>query len=871
MKNTPKLITALLGAMVIATTWSASNLPLADEVAEQIAREILKKMTLEEKVSLCGGCATMYLNALPRVGIDREWSYNDCGHAMKPEHNRDFWGYIEGVDDSSTALPCISALASTWNVKLAEKHGHVMGEQMRARDKSQMLGPGINIMRNPLCGRNWEYMSEDPFLTGKMVAPLIKAVQSHGMAATPKHFCLNSQELNRFDSAMTIDDRTLNEIYLPAFKAAIEDGGALSIMSAYNRVNGTFCSENSYLQKAVLRERWGFKGTIITDWGGQHSCDNAVMNGGGTETDAGRNVKHLTNFYGKEGEDKLPLATAVKEGRIPEATVDAMVMHQLFVMAKAGFLTGQQDKGERLTKKHQNAALKIGEEAIILAKNEKNELPLKKEAMKNIVIFGQIADLEQAQLGSSCECHTLYEITFLEGLKKYLGKDCKFTKYPLGREGGDNNLQLIDHLKLETFDPNGADAFAERAWERRHFRNGKELKLTYSKNPNGKWDHNASVFGTGEVDEGDTIEWKSSIKAPESGEFAFMVEQSNYSSATIEVAGKTIVDHQPGKAKGVITLNKGVSTLIIFRFHVGPAANFCHFGWIPPSARGDTPERIMRSVEKADAILVFTGTTMGFGQAKETEGSDRPNMKSAPGHDEAIAEILSWKKPNTIVVMRTGSAIESPWLKDCPSLFITSYLGQEAGRALARTLFGDVNPSGKLTYSWPKRYADTPTGYFGERAYNATNSVFLEGVFVGYRWYEKREIEVDFPFGHGLSYTTFEYGDAQVKAVKSGKGGWKVTVPVKNTGDRAGAEVVQLYVAPPKSKVERPLKELKGFKKVFLKPGEMKEVSIELGREALGYWDTLESGFVVEEGEYEVLLGSSSQDVRTRGWLEPTH
>ena len=867
MKNTGVFLSmAVVGGLMTVAAMSdvasAATLPLPDEAAEKLAREKLAVLTLEEKTSLCALCATMYLNAIPHAGIDREWSFNDCGHTMKPEHNRDRWGYVEGVDDRSTALPCISALASTWNPALAEAHGHVMGEQMRSRDKSQMLGPGINIIRNPLCGRNWEYMSEDPAVVVKMVPPLVRAVQSHGVAITPKHYCLNGQELNRFDSSMTIDDRALEEIYLPGFAAAVRDGGALSIMTAYNRVNGTFCSENSYLQKAILRERWGFKGMIVTDWGGQHSCDNAIMNGGGIEANCGRGVHYLCDFYGTHGKDRYPLATAVKEGRVPVAAVDEAALHTLFTMAKTGFFTGEQDKGSRLTEAHRDVAVKIGEEAIVLAKNAKGVLPLDKAKTKKIVVFGQIADLEQAQLGSSCECHIVREITFLKGLEDYLGADCEITSYPLGSEGGDGNPMPIDHLILETFDPNGADAFAERAWERRHYRGGKELSLVYDKTTEAGWKHNASVPGEGPVDLGDTIEWKSSLVAPENGEYEFLAEQSNYSTVSIEVGGKTLVDHMSGKVKGVITLQKGASCPVAFRFHVGDAVNNCRFGWMVPSARRDTPEKVKAAVVAADAVLVFTGTTMGFGRAKETEGSDRPDMKAAEGHDEEIAKILSWGKPNTVIICRTGSAIELPWLEKCDTMLITSYLGQEAGRPMAKALFGEVNPSGKLTYSWPKVYADSPTGRFGERAYNPTNSIFLESIYVGYRWYEKRAISVDFPFGHGLSYTRFDYG--AFDSAPKGEGEWNVKVAVRNAGERDGAEVVQLYTAQINPEIDRPLKELRNFRKIFLKAGAAEAVDFKVTARDFAYFDVLSRKFRADPGEYEILVGSSSADIRAR-------
>jgi len=517
-------IVAVVAAVVLGNSAAAARL-LPDGEAERIAREKLAKMTLEEKVSLCGLCATMYLNTIPRVGIDREWAFSDGSHGLKPEHNRDRWGYIAGVDDRSTALPCMSALASTWNRDLAATQGDVMGSQMRSRDKDQMLGPGLNVMRNPLCGRNWEYMSEDPFVISQMAVPLIQAAQSHGIACTPKHYCLNNQELNRFETCSTVDSRALHEIYLPGFEAAVK-GGVLSIMTAYTSYNGTYCSENSYLQKALLREQWGFKGTIVTDWGAQHSCDKAVLNGGGIEANCGSNVTYITDFYGTKGSDKYPLATAVKEGRVPEAVVDEMAMRTLYVMAKTGFFSGTQDKGERLVERHREAARAIGEEAIILAKNDKGVLPLEKAKARKLVVFGQVARLKQAEFGSSCECHIVEEISFLDGLKEYLGGSCEIAYYPLGGEVGEEN------------------------------------------------------------------------KAADEGEKGYDIG-------------------------GIVALT---------------------------AARKEprVPLAELRSeCAAADAVLVFTGTTLGFGQANETEGEDRPNMKCAPGHDEEIAEILSWKLPRT--------------------------------------------------------------------------------------------------------------------------------------------------------------------------------------------------------------------------------
>ena len=851
MNGTTLKITMAALAVSAATGTQAM---LTDDEALKAAREVLAKMTLEEKCSLMGGCATMYLNAIPRVGINREWSFNDSTHGMKPEHRRDWWGYVDGVDDRSTCLPCQSALAATWNVALAAKHGHVMGEQMRARGKDQMLGPGVNIVRTPLCGRNWEYISEDPCLNAKMVVPLIRAAQSHGLATTVKHFCLNDQELNRFKVNVNVDDRTLNEIYLPAFRAAIKEGGSLAIMTSYNKVNGIHASENAYLQKAVLRDRWGFKGEIVTDWGGQHSCDFAVLNGCGIEMNCGREIKYLTDFYGTVSSNRFPLATAVREGRVPEAAVDEAVLHTLYVMAKTGFLNGTQEKGERLTERHQRICRDIGEEAIVLAKNAKGVLPLDRKATRKVVLIGAFADLEVAHLGSSCECHPAYEITPFKGLREYLGDKVEIVRFPLGAEAGDEKPMEIDNLMLETVDPNGGDAFVIRAWEYEQVRGGKTIKKGYEKYPKGDWKYNCSEAGKGPVLEGDVLKWTARVKAPETGCYSILVDQGQYSSARIELDGKALFDWNAERTRATCNLEKGGVYTFSMQLKVGPAQNNCLFGWIPPSSQKISPAEKRRRCAEADAVIVFTGTSMGWGRAKETEGEDRPNMLEPLGHDEEIAEILSWKLPKTVVVNRSGSAMEMPWEPACDTLVIHSYLGQEAGRPLARVLFGAVNPSGKLPVSWPRKLSDTAPAMLD--AYNPTNVTYAERFYVGYRWHDRKGIAPMFPFGHGLSYTTFDYGPVTVT------NGNRVSVTVTNTGKVKGKETVQFYAAYPGAKVERCVKELKGFAKVTLKPGESKAVKFSVSSRDLAYWDEFAHCFRTDAGDYEILVGASSADIR---------
>ena len=713
-----------------------AGLPLSDEYARAKAEEVKGKLSLEQKVSLLGGCATMYLKAIPEAGIYREWAMSDCSHTMKPEHGRADWPYVQGVDDRSTALAPLSALGCTWNRGLATLHGHVMGEQMRALNKDQMLGPGVNINRTPLCGRNWEYMSEDPYLVSQMVVPLIQAVQSHGIAATVKHFAVNNQELARNSVDTLVDERTLHEIYFPAFRAAIREAGSLCLMTAYNKFNGVHCSENAYLQRGILRDRWGFMGQIVTDWGGQHSTVPAALNGGNLEMDRGKGIRYFTDYYGT---GKFPLLEAVKNGDVPEATVDEMVLHLLYAMAKTGFFEKAQDKGERLTEKHQQAARTIGEEAIVLLKNEKGVLPLDKASVRTVAVVGLAADLKQAHLGCSCESHPLYEITPLAGLREYLGDGVKVDIYPLGASERNADVAKVSKEQLEL----------------------------------------------------------------------------------MRIAGGSFTDFGEGQKRLVV-----------------PA---------------DAVEKACRA---ADVVIVFTGTTMGYGRAHETEGGDRPDMSLPPGHDEEIAKILSWNLPKLVVVNRSGAFSELPWADRCATLVHMPYLGQEAGRPLARTLFGDVNPSGKLTATWPRRLADTAVSQMG--TYNGKKVIYNERFYVGYRWFDEKGIAPLFPFGYGLSYTTFAYGKAQVAAAD---GGWTVTVPVTNTGKVAGKEVVQLYVEPVEHKVERVKKELKGFVKLALEPGETRAASLAVTPRAFAYYDVLTHRWRTLAGAYRLRVGGSSADL----------
>ena len=709
---------------------------LDDASAIKAARETLAKMTLEEKVLLTGGSGTMTLSAIPRVGIEKEWTMSDNSSTVRPQMNRWDWGYTSPRSEN-TKLPSLSALASTWDPEMARLHGEVLGAEMRDRGVDELLGPGVNIARTPLNGRNWEYLGEDPCLAARMCVPMIRGVQSYDVAATVKHFCLNDQEWNRNTVDTHCDLRTLHEIYLPAFRAAVQEAGVLCVMTSYNKIDGLWASENKYLQTGILRDQWGFKGLLETDWGGQHSNEFSANSGGGIEMDRGDHIVH--HFNPKKG--TYPLADAVKAGKVSEATVDEMALHVLYVMAKTGFLTGAPRRaGERNTKRHQEIARLIGEESVVLAKNEKGVLPLDAKSVRKILVVGKNAAERQCHKGCSAEGTVPYEVTFVDGLKARLGKDAEIVLKPIPR------------------------AAAKKATK-------EELE--------------AVARAGGHVEAG----------------------------AKADDASKAQLDEIKALALA------------------------------------------------SDATIVFTGTELGYDGNMESEGRDRANMLTDPGEDESIAAILSWNAKNTVVISRAGTPVGYTWTDAAKTMLMSSYLGMEEGSALARVVFGDVNPSGKLCHTWPKRYEDTGVAQMG--TYNGKEVVYNERFYVGYRWFDHKGIEPMFPFGHGLSYTKFDVSSVGVEGAKDG--GWTVSAKVTNTGKVAGREVVQVYVAYPDAKVERCVKDLRGFAKTkLLAPGESETVRIPIAIRDLAYFDELDHRFVTDAGRYELLVGTSSRDIRGR-------
>jgi len=713
------------------------ELPAADclaDAAEERARETLRRLTLDEKTLLLAGSGTMTLPAIPRVGIDREWTMSDSSSTVRPAMSRWSWNYEE-PKSQNTKLPSLSALAQTWDVEWARRHGEVLGAECRDRGVDQLLGPGVNIMRNPLCGRNWEYLGEDPVLAAKLCVPFIRGVQSYGVAATVKHYCLNNQELARGTVDTHVDERTLNEIYLPAFRAAVKEAGVLSVMTSYNKIDGIWASENKYTQNGILRERWGFRGMLVTDWGGQHSTAFAALNGGGVEMARGDKIKYICEPVS----NRFPLAEAVRRGDVPAATVDEMALHTLYVMAKTGFLSGAPRRtGARNTPAHQRAARDEGAESIVLLKNGKGLLPLDAASLKKVLVIGAGADVKQCDKGCSGEGNVPYEVTLFAALANRLpGAEVKLMPF----------CAKVEHAATDT----------------------------------------SNAVATG----------------------------------------------------GHVELKKGE-------------------GWCDEA-------ELKAAADWADTVIVFTGTELGYQENMESESRDRVAFDLLAPLQKAMHAILDWGHPRVVVVSRSGSPVGYTWTDKADALIQTSYLGMEEGNSIVDVLLGAVNPCGKLAQTWPRAFADTAVAQCG--TYNATNVTYNERFYVGYRWHDFKGIAPQFPFGHGLSYTRFDYGKAIVGEREPGNGSWTVRVDVTNAGTVAGKEVVQLYVAFPGAKVERCAKELKAFAKVALAPGETKAVELRLAPRDLAYWDAFAHRFRTDAGTYEIRVGSSSADIRTTSQL----
>ena len=695
---------------------------------EERVEDALSRMTLEEKVKILHAQSKFSSAGVPRLGIPDLWT-TDGPHGIRPEVLWDKWRQAGWTNDSCVAFPALTCLAATWSEEMSALYGKSIGEEARYREKDVLLGPGVNIYRTPLNGRNFEYMGEDPYLASRMVVPYIQEVQKNGVAVCVKHFALNNQESLRHQYDAIIDDRTLNEIYLPAFKAAVQEGGAWSIMGAYNLYKGQHLCHNQYILNDILKKDWGFDGAVISDWGGCHDTDQAITNG--LDLEFGTWTDGLT-MGATNGYDAYYLADPylerLRDGRASEDVLNEKARRVL----RLNFRTAmRKDKpnGSLCSPEHYDAARRIADEGIVLLKNNDNVLPISRKAGSRILVVGENAVKMMTVGGGSSSLKVQREVLPLDGIRAAAG-------------------------------------------------------------------------------EGVTVEFERGYVGDISGSYTGVVTGQDLSESR---SAEELIEDACLKAKD------------------------------------------------ADAVIFIGGLNKSSHQ--DCEDSDRFGLGLPYGQD-AVIEALAKVNPRLAVVIVSGNAVAMPWVDNVNAIVEAWYCGSQSGTALADIIFGDVNPSGKLPVTFPVRLEDNGAHALGAYDPASTEAHYSEGIFVGYRWAQKKDIKPLFAFGHGLSYTTFSYSEAEIsRTTMSENGNVTVSVNVTNTGDREGKEIVQLYIGDDECSVERPVMELKAFRKVSIKPGETVKVSFPVNADMLKFYGN--DGWTLEKGSFTAYVGAASDDIRT--------
>jgi beta-glucosidase len=791
----------------------------AEPVADRV-EGILRQMTLEEKIDYIGGVNSMSLYAIPRLGLPAiQMSDGPLGVRQ---------------DKSSTRYPAGIALAASWDRGLAEREGISMGRDSRARGIHILLAPGVNINRVPVCGRNFEYISgEDPYLASQMVVQFVRGVQSQGVAPTVKHFAVNNQEYNRLSINAVVNERALREIYLPAFEAAVKEGGVPAVMDAYNKVNGYFCTENASLNQRILKEDWNFDGLLMSDWGATHSALGPFRNGLDLEMPSG------------EWMNRKSLLPSLKKGILSEDLLDEKVRRILRLIVRMGFLDRPQldqtipvnDPASAAT------ALEIARGGIVLLKNEGDLLPFDRTKVKKIAVLGPDAHPGvQAGWGSSFVA-PFYAVSALDGLQQKAGPNIHVDYFGVG----------VGNAGTSTFEHEESPGKFEPGLRAEFFNNLKfrGTPITTRIDPRIRFNWVAPGAETTILPIKFTARWTGVIRPASSGLHVFRARAD--SGIRVYLNDELIIndwsDHaaRPDITTRRLEAGKNYALRVDYR-NAGGGGALTEFGW----ASLDVPD----AIRDYDAAVVVAG----FGEGNEGEGTDR-SFEMPDGQDDLIAQVAA-KNKKTVVVLNSGGNLDMHrWIGQVPTLLHAWYPGQEGGTALAEILFGDVNPSGKLPVTFETKKQDNPA-FKSYPSHDGGKSVhYDEGIFVGYRGYDHFGVEPLFPFGFGLSYTRFEYSNLSLGPA-DGDGKVSVTFKVRNSGGRKGAEIAQVYVSPVTPSVERPLRELKGFEKVILEPGAEKEISLSLDRRAFAYFETKKKSWQVDPGEYEVSVGASSRDLK---------
>lgn len=738
-----KIITASMLSLLLGGTVQAQSLPVYLDDSKPIEDRIedaLSRITVEEKVALIHAQSKFSSPGVARLGIPEFWM-TDGPHGIRPEVLWDEWNQAGWTNDSCVAFPALTCLAATWNPEAALLYGQSIGEEARYRNKTVLLGPGVNIYRTPLNGRNFEYMGEDPYLASQMVVPYVKGVQQNGVAACVKHYALNNQEINRHTTNVIVDDRALYEIYLPAFKAAVQKGKAWAIMGSYNLYKNQHNCHNRYLLNDILKGEWGFDGVVVSDWGGVHNTEEAIYNG--MDMEFGSWTNGLSKGMGNAYDNYYlahPYLKQIKEGKIGTKELDDKV-RRILRLAFRTTMNRNRPYGAMLSEEHIAAARKIGEEGIVLLQNKKNILPIDLNRTKKIAVIGENALKMMTVGGGSSSLKVQYECSPLDGIKRRMGDG---------------------------------------------------IEISYAR---------GYVGDTG-------------------GQF------DGVSS------GQNLKD------------DRSARQLI---------------------------EEAVRIAQSADYVIFIGGLNKSGHQ--DCEDTDRKGLELPYKQDKVIGALAKVNK-NLIVVNISGNAVAMPWISEVPAVIQAWYLGTEAGNAIASVLVGDVNPSGKLPFTFPEKLEDVGAHQLGDypgrqREDGIFDEKYNESIFVGYHWTDKQKIRPLFPFGHGLSYTTFAYGKATVnKKVMKIDEQIVITVPITNTGKRIGSEIVQLYISDLKSSLPRPVKELKGFSKIQLAPGETQEVTFLIDKQALSFFNDSRHEWVAEPGKFEAQIAASATDIKSKVTFE---
>ncbi len=804
--------------------------PDSPEVGKRV-ESILQKMTLEEKIDYIGGFQDFYVRSIPRLGLP----------AIKMSD-----GPIGLRNDGpATTLAGGIALAATWDPELVERAGIVLGDDARSRGVHILLGPGANIYRSPRAARNFEYLGEDPFLAGRIAIAYVKGLQSRGVCATIKHFMGNNQEYDRHNIDSLIDERTMHEIYLPTFEAAVKEGHVCAIMDSYNLTNGEHMSQNGYLNNKVAKKQWGFDGIIMSDWDSTYDGVAAVNGGLDIEMPAGAHMNRET------------LLPAVKGGKVTEATIDEHVRRILRRAVQFGWLDREQTDPSipAYNVKGRAVALEAARSGMVLLKNE-GALPFEKTSIKTIAVLGPDAYPTPPVGGGSAAVAPFHTVSFLEGLANSAGKDVTVTY----SSGIPTLSEMADATDLTTAVSNGKSGLtSERFISDNLSGSPTETVVDAHLNFGFEWPSFYSIPSRFR-----SVRWTGFYVAKSAGNYDVFAQGPGEDGAYhVFIDDKLVLDNWLRATALVnhtpIELSAGPHKIRIELRRTFGDPNL-RFGIIDPTAVVKSEVKALAS--RADAVVV----AVGFDGTSESEGSDR-TFSLPPAQDALIAAALAANK-KTVVVITSGGAVDmTSWIDQTPALLESWYPGQEAGNALAGILFGEVNPSGKLPVTFDRNLEDSAVAhsYYADPP-ESKKVKYSEGVFVGYRHYDKSKSKPAFPFGYGLSYTTFKYSYLSVTPQAADLSSpVVVSFEVTNSGSREGAEVAEVYVGDTHARVPRPVKELKGFSKVMLKPGETRHVQVALDRRAFSYYDVDKKDWVAAPGEFAILVGGSSDSTPLRG------